>query len=273
MYAFLHACGIESSKVTLPSLVVGLTTPAPVPQPLPRLSPRTSEVLPASWARVTPICSLGRWIFVELCVTLLSLSILIPSPPNSPINDRRQPKDEPRQIWTPIAKSIRRMRWHSRRARRPAPFSRTPGILSRAPACPPTSLFPPQRHIVLPVQGADPILTTPHSRPAGDDAKASPHCTSLSPPKDTLSDDELFEDTLASIKGRIETRVIRDIAQLIVPFAEILAMRGAKHLKSLRETTKAGWNNAILFCRPRPQPDYSLGFKREAFTQEQLQTL
>lgn len=94
-----------------------------------------------------------------------------------------------------------------------------------------------------------------------------------SPPKDTLSDDELFEDTLASIKGRIETRVIRDIAQLIVPFAEILAMRGAKHLKSLRETTKAGWNNAILFCRPRPQPDYSLGFKREAFTQEQLQTL
>lgn len=94
-----------------------------------------------------------------------------------------------------------------------------------------------------------------------------------SPPKDTLFEDELFEDTLESIKGRNETRVIRDTAQLIVPPAEILAIRGAKHLKTLRETTNAGWNNAIPFYGSRPQPDYSLGFKREAFTQEQLQKL
>jgi len=87
-----------------------------------------------------------------------------------------------------------------------------------------------------------------------------------SPPKDTLFEDELFEDTLESIKGRNETRVIRDIAQLIVPPAEILAIRGAKHLKTLRETTNAGWNNAIPFYGSRLQPDYSLGFKREAFT-------
>ncbi|KAH8719381.1 hypothetical protein GQ44DRAFT_751630 [Phaeosphaeriaceae sp. PMI808] len=95
----------------------------------------------------------------------------------------------------------------------------------------------------------------------------------LSLPKDTLFEDELFEDTLESIKGRNETRLIRDIAQLIVPPAEILAIRGAKHLKTLRETTNAGWNNAIPFYGLRPQPDYSLGFKREAFTQEQLQKL
>lgn len=94
-----------------------------------------------------------------------------------------------------------------------------------------------------------------------------------SPPKDTLFDDDLFEDTLNSIKGRNETRVIRDIAQLIVPSAEILAMRGAQHLKILRETTNAGWNNAIPIYGSRPQPDYSLGFKREAFTKEQLQKL
>jgi hypothetical protein len=94
-----------------------------------------------------------------------------------------------------------------------------------------------------------------------------------SPPKDTLFEDDLFEDTLELIKGRNETRVIRDIAQLIVPSAEILAIRGAKHLKILRETTNAGWNNAIPFYGSRPQPDYSLGFKREAFTREQLQKL
>jgi hypothetical protein len=79
---------------------------------------------------------------------------------------------------------------------------------------------------------------------------------------------------LESIKGRNETRVIRDIAQLIAPPAEILAIRGAKHLKILRETTNTSWNNAIPFSGPRPQPDYSLGFKREAFfTKERLQKL
>lgn len=92
-------------------------------------------------------------------------------------------------------------------------------------------------------------------------------------PEDTLFEDETFEDTLDSVKGRNETRVVRDIAQLIVPPAEVLAIRGANHLKVLRETTNAGWNNAIPFYRPRPQPDYSLGFKREAFTRERLQKL
>ncbi|KAF7876806.1 hypothetical protein EAF04_001889 [Stromatinia cepivora] len=93
-----------------------------------------------------------------------------------------------------------------------------------------------------------------------------------SPPKDTLFEDEFFDHTLASIKGS-ETRVIREIGQLIVPSAEILAIRGATHLNILRETTNARWNSAIPFFGPRPQPDYSLGFKREAFTPEQLQRL
>ncbi|KAJ8064109.1 hypothetical protein OCU04_007944 [Sclerotinia nivalis] len=94
-----------------------------------------------------------------------------------------------------------------------------------------------------------------------------------SPPKNTLFEDEFFDHTLASIKGRNETRVIRDIGQLIVPSAEILAIRGATHLNILRETTNARWNSAIPFFGPCPQPDYSLGFKREAFTPEQLQKL
>jgi hypothetical protein len=92
-------------------------------------------------------------------------------------------------------------------------------------------------------------------------------------PKDTFFEDDLFEEILESVKGRNESRVIRDIAQLIVPPAEILAIWGAKHLGILRETTNAGWNNAIPFCGSRPQPDYSLGFKREAFTSEQLRKL
>ncbi|KAL5432966.1 hypothetical protein PMIN06_011834 [Paraphaeosphaeria minitans] len=97
--------------------------------------------------------------------------------------------------------------------------------------------------------------------------------TSQQPPEHTLFDEDIFEDTLDMIKGRNETRVIRDIAQLIVPSGEILALRGTEHLKILRETTNAGWNNTIPFCGPRPQPDYGLGFKREAFNRQQLQKL
>ncbi|KAK4146360.1 uncharacterized protein C8A04DRAFT_25870 [Dichotomopilus funicola] len=33
------------------------------------------------------------------------------------------------------------------------------------------------------------------------------------------------------------------------------------------------WNNSIPFTEPRPQPDYSVGFRREAFTEEQLTKL
>ncbi|KAF1999267.1 hypothetical protein P154DRAFT_554896 [Amniculicola lignicola CBS 123094] len=112
----------------------------------------------------------------------------------------------------------------------------------------------------------------------GISAKSKALCQRLlnspqSPPKDTFFKDEVFEKVLESVKGRNETRVIRDIAQLIVPPAEPLAILGAEHLDPLRETTNAGWNSAMPFHGPRPQPDYSLGFKREAFTPEQLQKL
>jgi hypothetical protein len=98
--------------------------------------------------------------------------------------------------------------------------------------------------------------------------------TPRNPPEHTLfSDDNLFKKTCRRLKGENDTKVIRDIAQLIVPSAEILADHGAKHLEILRETTNVGWMNAIPFYGTRPQPDFGVGFKREAFTPEQLQKL
>jgi len=98
--------------------------------------------------------------------------------------------------------------------------------------------------------------------------------TPRKPPEHTLfSDDNLFKKTCKRLRGENETKVIRDISQLIVPSAEILADHGAKHLEILRETTNAGWLNAIPLYGPRPQPDFGLGFKREAFNREQLQKL
>jgi len=79
--------------------------------------------------------------------------------------------------------------------------------------------------------------------------------------------------TCEMTRNRNETRVVRDIAQLLVPSAEILAIRGAKHLEILNETVNEGWNNCIPLLGPRPQPDYAVGFKREAFTRDQLRKL
>ncbi|KAK5158146.1 hypothetical protein LTR04_005265 [Oleoguttula sp. CCFEE 6159] len=92
-------------------------------------------------------------------------------------------------------------------------------------------------------------------------------------PKGSLFADDLFEETCEMIRNRNEKRVIRDIAQLIVPSAEILAVRGAKHLRILTETANEGWNNSIPLLGPRPQPDYGLGFKRESFNQDRLRKL
>lgn len=101
-------------------------------------------------------------------------------------------------------------------------------------------------------------------------------------PEHTLfSDNELFKKTVSRIRGENKTKVVRDIAQLIVPSAEILADRGgADHLKILRETTNACWVSSYTFINlssslsgPRPQPDFGLGFKRDAFSRNQLQKL
>jgi hypothetical protein len=92
-------------------------------------------------------------------------------------------------------------------------------------------------------------------------------------PKDSLFCDELFEETCEMIRNKNEARIIRDVSELIVPSAEVLAVRGTKHLKILAESVNEGWNNSLPLTGTRPQPDFSVGFKREAFTKEQLDKL
>jgi hypothetical protein len=41
----------------------------------------------------------------------------------------------------------------------------------------------------------------------------------------------------------------------------------------LIESVNEGWNNSIPLAGTRPQPDYSVGFGREAFTDDQLAKL
>ena len=93
-------------------------------------------------------------------------------------------------------------------------------------------------------------------------------------PRDTIFDDECFEDACEMLQNRNEPKVVQDISRLIVPSAESLAIRGgkrnAKHLKSLIESVNEGWNHCIPLIGSRPQPDYAVGFRRTAFTGAQL---
>lgn len=93
-------------------------------------------------------------------------------------------------------------------------------------------------------------------------------------PQDTLFRDDLFDETCESVRGRNEAMIIRDISPLICPSAQVLRiLHGATHLTDLTESVNEGWNSAIPFHGTRPQPDFSVGFGRSAFTEQQLKKL
>ena len=92
---------------------------------------------------------------------------------------------------------------------------------------------------------------------------------------DTLFRDDVFQATCEKLRGRNQARVINDIARLVVPSAETLATHGATHLENLVVGMNERWNESIPLTptAARPQPDFSVGFKRSAFTKEQLKKL
>ncbi|EEH09812.1 conserved hypothetical protein [Histoplasma capsulatum G186AR] len=92
-------------------------------------------------------------------------------------------------------------------------------------------------------------------------------------PKDSLFEAGVFDKLCEMIQNRNEAKVIQDVSRLIVPSAQTLAIYGARHLKVLVESVNEGWDNSVPITKPRPQPDYSVGFGREAFTDEQLRRL
>jgi hypothetical protein len=90
-------------------------------------------------------------------------------------------------------------------------------------------------------------------------------------PKDTIFRDDVFRTTCNELQGKNEARIFKDLTPLIVPSAETLATLGAKHLDVVVESVNEGWNNCVPVTKPRPQPDYALGFGRSAFSDDQAQ--
>ncbi|KAF2460124.1 hypothetical protein BDY21DRAFT_408277 [Lineolata rhizophorae] len=88
-------------------------------------------------------------------------------------------------------------------------------------------------------------------------------------PKETIFDDAIFVDACRKLQGKNEARIIQDISRLIVPSAETFALC-AKDLRLLTESVDELWDNSIPLTGTPPQPDYSVGFRRDAFTNDQL---
>ncbi|KAF2868808.1 hypothetical protein BDV95DRAFT_123985 [Massariosphaeria phaeospora] len=78
--------------------------------------------------------------------------------------------------------------------------------------------------------------------------------------------DEVFKSSCRRFQNRNEAKVIQNITRLIVPSAEELADSGANFLEPLVEAVNEGWNNSVPVAKSRLQPDYSVEFKRTAFT-------
>lgn len=91
-------------------------------------------------------------------------------------------------------------------------------------------------------------------------------------PQGTIFDSDVFERAYKHFHNKNEARIIQDISRLLVPSAETFSLYD-KGLRILTESVNEGWNNSIPLTGTRPQPDYSVGFRREAFTDDQLAKL
>ncbi len=92
--------------------------------------------------------------------------------------------------------------------------------------------------------------------------------------KDTIFRDNIFDDTGEKLRGKNKARIFKDCTPLIIPWAEAHASLSAnRDLDIMVESVNEGWNNSNPITKPRPRPDYAIGFKRSAFSDDQFKKL
>ena len=92
-------------------------------------------------------------------------------------------------------------------------------------------------------------------------------------PKDSLFRDDRFQETCFRLCNANEAKVIRDISPLIVPSGETLHAFGVEQLAHLTDHVNKKWYGCVPIVSPAPQPDFSIGFNKSAFSQSQLEKL
>lgn len=88
-------------------------------------------------------------------------------------------------------------------------------------------------------------------------------------PRESLFDHDIFQETCQRVASRKKPTIIRDILPLIAPPAEIHALH-TPQFQCLIESVNETWGNSQPIIHSYPKPTYSVGFRREAFTEEQL---
>ena len=89
-------------------------------------------------------------------------------------------------------------------------------------------------------------------------------------PQNSLFRGDLFKRVCRETEDRNEAMIIQDITRLLVPSVKNLAIYGDRHLDSLIENVNEGWTGSIPVEGPRPQPDYSVGFRFFYFTEKKV---
>lgn len=92
-------------------------------------------------------------------------------------------------------------------------------------------------------------------------------------PEDTIFREDIIEESIEEIQDMNESRVIQDIARLLVPSVGALAKINDRRLSVLIESVKEGWDNCFPLTDPRPQPEFAVGFKRSALGDERIKKL
>ena len=97
--------------------------------------------------------------------------------------------------------------------------------------------------------------------------------TDVRTPSDTIFRSDFATRLQTMLSGRNRLRVMRDVTPLLVPSAELTALFGDEDLDCLIEAVGESWSNSIPLVGAPPQPDYSIGFARNTFSESQLKKL
>lgn len=92
-------------------------------------------------------------------------------------------------------------------------------------------------------------------------------------PTGTIFDDHAFERTCMRLATINAAALTRQIADLLVPSAEAAVDLGYPAFEHLTVSIGETWTHCISFNTFQPQPDFAVGFARDAFTMEQYQKL
>lgn len=91
-------------------------------------------------------------------------------------------------------------------------------------------------------------------------------------PQGSIFDDDTFKKAFRNMRNRNEARFAQDISRLIVPSAETLSL-DHNRLGALIESVGEEWESSIPLTETHPQPAYAVGFRDEAFEEDQFAKL